>query len=368
MIEVFKNWCLERYKYQKEWKERTGGKIIGYFCTYTPEEIFYAFDILPIRILGSHDLSDITHPHIPDMFCSFCKDVLACVLRGDYDHLDGITDAQSCLHLRQSYMSSQIHKNFSFSHFVYMPNLVQSDRSVDFLFFYYELLIKSLEEFTSKKITDADLIRAICLLNDVRRNLKDILFLRKKEVPLVTGREFMYICCSKFFVHSIDWLQEISKFKKCLSEKNSDKKPKKIMLIGLEDDNIDLVEIIENYGAYVVLEDSCISLRYFWDEAEEDVKDPLKAIAKRYISRIPCPTKDWPKRTRIDFIVNFIEKFQIDGVIIVAQLKCQPHGADIPFIERAILNKGVPVFVLNYDVGIDVWEFEEEIKEFLEKL
>jgi hypothetical protein len=43
----FKEWYENRHEYQRDCKERTGKKMVGFFCTYEPEEIFYAFDILP---------------------------------------------------------------------------------------------------------------------------------------------------------------------------------------------------------------------------------------------------------------------------------------------------------------------------------
>ena len=70
--------------------QRTGGKVIGYFCTYVPEEILHAAGVLPVRILGSHEPQDVTEPHIFGMYCPFCRDCLAQGLQGRYDYLDGI--------------------------------------------------------------------------------------------------------------------------------------------------------------------------------------------------------------------------------------------------------------------------------------
>ncbi len=52
MIEQFQDWYEKRHDYQKEYKERTGKKIVGYFCTYSPEALYYAVEILPVRIMG----------------------------------------------------------------------------------------------------------------------------------------------------------------------------------------------------------------------------------------------------------------------------------------------------------------------------
>ena len=35
--------------YARAWKEKTGGKVVGHFCSYTPEEIITAAGALPVR-------------------------------------------------------------------------------------------------------------------------------------------------------------------------------------------------------------------------------------------------------------------------------------------------------------------------------
>ena len=109
MLEMYKEWYNAKHEYAKEWKKKNGGKVLGYFCTYAPEEIMYAAGILPVRILGSHEPQDVTEPHIFGMFCPFCRDCLAQGLKGRYDYLDGIMISQSCLHIRQAYTSWKMH-------------------------------------------------------------------------------------------------------------------------------------------------------------------------------------------------------------------------------------------------------------------
>ncbi len=41
--------------YLRNWKMRTGKKILGYFCINTPEEIIQAAGVLPVRILSSKE-------------------------------------------------------------------------------------------------------------------------------------------------------------------------------------------------------------------------------------------------------------------------------------------------------------------------
>jgi benzoyl-CoA reductase/2-hydroxyglutaryl-CoA dehydratase subunit BcrC/BadD/HgdB len=52
MFEKFQEVYEKRHDYARDWKKRTGGEVMGCFCSYCPEEIIYAADILPVRMLG----------------------------------------------------------------------------------------------------------------------------------------------------------------------------------------------------------------------------------------------------------------------------------------------------------------------------
>ncbi|MFQ5827312.1 MAG: 2-hydroxyacyl-CoA dehydratase, partial [Dehalococcoidia bacterium] len=101
-MERFEEVAKSRHDYAREWKARTGGKVLGYFCTYVPEEIVYAAGVLPVRILGSHEPQDVTEPYLYGGFCPFCRDCLAQGLLGRYDYVDGVAIARSCVHIYQA--------------------------------------------------------------------------------------------------------------------------------------------------------------------------------------------------------------------------------------------------------------------------
>ncbi len=374
-LDKFQQWYEDRLTYQKEWKVRTGGRMVGYFCTYTPEEIFYAFDVLPVRILGSHEIQDVTEPHLFAMFCPFCRDVLAQGLKGRYDHLDGITIGQSCLHLRQAFNAWDAHRNPGWRHYLPMPNNVQSSRAVPFLKAEYELLIKKLEELTGKSITDSDLKRGITLMNEVRRTMKEIYEFRKKENPPITGLESMYMACSQFFTDAREWLPVAKDALTALSSRQQDRDPgKRLILVGSENDDIAFIKMVEtlgereSVGATVVVEEHCTTTRYFWDEVDQSVDDPLTAIADRYVARTPCPSKDWPQRTRLERILKFARDYNADGAIVIQQKFCDPHENDIPFVRKFLEENGIPTYFLEFDVTTAVGPFAIRVEAFLETL
>ncbi|MBF8304391.1 MAG: Benzoyl-CoA reductase, bzd-type, BzdN subunit [Dehalococcoidia bacterium] len=104
MLKKFNDIVENRHQYAREWKARTGGKVLGIFCTYVPEDIIYAAEnILPVRILGGLQPQDVAESHIAGIYCPFCRDTLAQGLQGKYDYLDGIMIAKSCLHMAQAF-------------------------------------------------------------------------------------------------------------------------------------------------------------------------------------------------------------------------------------------------------------------------
>lgn len=374
-IEKFQDWYEHRHEYQKDWKRRTGKKIIGTFCTYIPEEIYYAFDILPVRILGSHEVQDVTEPHLFAMFCPFCRDVLAQGLKDKYNYLDGITIGQSCIHLRQAYTSWEIHKNPGWSHYLPMPNNLQSPRALPFLIEEYKILIQKLEKLTGKTITDNDLRKSIKMMNKVRRVMKEIYEFRKQANPPITGLESMYMTCSQFFTDAREWLPVAEKVKTELKSRVLTRNPgKRLIIIGSENDDIEFIRMVESLGekesvgATVVVEEHCTTTRYFWDEVNTSIENPLEAIADRYIFRTPCPSKDWPQRTRLQRILKLSKEFNVDGAIIVQQKFCDPHESDIPFIKNFLKDNNIPTYFLEFDVTTAVGPFAIRVEAFLETL
>ena len=196
MLEKFGRWSEARHEYARHWKTTTGGKVVGYFCTYVPEEIIYAAGILPVRILGTHEPEDVTAPHIISMYCPFCRDCLAQGLKGKYDYLDGIVIAQSCMHIRQTFHSWRMHIPVDYSYYINMPHHVQSPRAKPYLAGELAEFKKSLEDWTGKLISEDDLDQAIDTYNTNRRLMKQVYELRQATNPPLTGLEAMQMVVS----------------------------------------------------------------------------------------------------------------------------------------------------------------------------
>ncbi|MFQ6109440.1 MAG: benzoyl-CoA reductase, bzd-type, subunit N [Candidatus Aminicenantales bacterium] len=368
MMESFVEWYENRHDYARKWKERTGGRVVGYFCTYAPEEIMYAAGVLPVRILGSHEPQDVTEPHIFGMFCPFCRDCLAQGLKGRYDYLDGIMIAQSCLHIRQAFTSWKLHIPVDFSYYLPVPNNVQSPRAVPYLTGELRGFKDALEEWTGKSVTDKNLKESIDIMNESRRLTRNLYELRKKIDPPLTGLEAMYAVVSSQVVDKRDYNQEMKKFLQQLPERQTEDGSRiRLMILGSEDDDTEFVKMVESLGAVFVVDDHCTGSRYFWNEVLPE-SDLLASIAARYVKRIPCPSKDWPQRSRIDHIQQLARDWGVQGTIVIQQKFCDPHELDIPAIIDSLKKMGIPSQFLEFDVTVPVGQFKTRVEAFLEML
>lgn len=361
-----------RHEYAKDWKRRTGGKVAGYMCTYAPEELLYAADILPIRILGGHEAPTLATPHIFDMWCPFCRDCLNQGLKGKYDYLDGLLEVNACLHMRQAFGAWEIHVPTPWTYYFVMPNAVRSPRARPFLAGELAEFKKALEEWTGKTITDEDIDRGIDIMNTNRRLMKRVYELRKEDNPAITGTEAMTMVWASQLMDKREHNELLKQLLEKLPKRKLDRDPGvRLMITGSENDDRPFMEMVESIGGTVVIDDHCTGSRYFWDEVVTN-QDRLQAIANRYCDRVPCPNKDWGtedcSRVRFPHILELARDYRVQGAILIQQKFCDPHELDIPSLRRYLENNDIPCYFLEFEVTVPVGQFRVRVEAFLEQI
>ncbi|MEW5724805.1 MAG: 2-hydroxyacyl-CoA dehydratase [Thermodesulfobacteriota bacterium] len=373
MMEKFLEVYQNRHKYQKEYRKRTGNKVVGYFCTYVPEEILYAADILPVRILGGHEPPSLAVPHLFDMWCPFSRDCLSQGLAGKYDYLDGVMIAQSCLHQRHAFAAWEINVPTPWKYFLCMPNAVRSPHAKSFLAGELMDFKKAVEEWVGRPITEEDLARGIDIVNTNRRLMKQVYQFRKKDNPPLTGAEAMTMVWASQLMDKREHNEILKEVLAELPERKLERDPGvRLMMVGSENDDLPFISMVENNlpGTFVI-EDHCTGARYFWDEVVTN-GDGLQAIANRYCDRVPCANKDWGpvgiERKRFAFILNLAQEYKVQGVLLIQQKFCDPHELDIPSLRRRLEANGLPCYFLEFEVTVPVGQFRIRVEAFLEQI
>jgi len=376
MIEEFRDWYENRHSYAKEWKRNNpDGKVLGYFCTYVPEEILYAANVLPVRILGGHEPPTLATPHMFDMWCPFSRDCLNQALQGKYDYLDGLMIAQSCLHPRHAFSAWLIEAPHLWNYFLCMPNAVRSLHSKKFLRGELEEFKKSVEHWVGRPVTDTDLDRGIEMMNTNRRLMKEVYEFRKEDHPPITGTEAMTMVWASALMDKREHNELVKGLLKELPNRKLDRETGvRLMIVGSENDDRPFLEMVESARATFVIEDHCTGSRYFWDEVVPK-KDRLQAIADRYCDRVPCPGKDWGtgekegwQRKRFPHLLRLAKDYRVQGVVLMQQKFCDPHEADIPSLRRYFESHGIPTYFLEFEVTVPVGQFRIRMEAFIEQI
>jgi bzd-type benzoyl-CoA reductase N subunit len=352
----------------KEWKAR-GGKVVGWFCDYVPEELIHAAGLLPVRVTGvlKEIPFDDANAYLYTTTCSFVRTCFQLAFEKKYDYLDGFVVASNCDHARRLFDVWDRYISTPYRYIISVPHtkLPQAQK-----FYERELedFKKSLEDHFKVRILEEKLRESIQLFNQTRKNLRKLNDLRKEDSPKIAGSEVSKImnACEKLpkekfnsMIESV--LQELG---------NSHRKngaPLRLMVSGSVLNNANYIEFIENQGCSVVIDDLCTGVRYWWDEVSED-KPPMEALALRYLTRFPC-ARMTPGEERFKQVVELAKEFRVDGVIQEMVRYCTPTAWERPWLRKSFEDAGIPVLQLEILYGAaGTGQLKIRIQAFLEML
>ncbi len=368
--------------YYKERKQRaielkkSGKKIIGYFCCFVPLEILSAFDLVPYRIHGN-----VTKPIeqadtcLETTLCPYVRSCFDLALKGEYDFLDGLVVPHTCDTIQRIYDIWKYYRSFPYFHFINVPHMI-APSSYEFFKNELKIFIKSLEKFTGQTLTSERLEEAIQLHNENRSLLRQLYELRKPQPPLVSGTNVTKILIIGMGIPVEEYNTLVKRLIKEVQEYPLDgnKQFPRILVYGNEIDDIAFIKLIEDSGAYVVMDDLCTGSRTFW----KDVKltpDPLDGIAEHYLRDISCPRTYIPKMetrqkdldNRFGYLRNFITEFKVKGAIFYIIRYCDTYDLEAPDVRDYLKEQGIPVLVLEDEYTmVSIGQLRTRIQAFLE--
>ncbi len=367
-LEKFAGVIEGRHDYARQWKERTGGKVIGYLCTYVPEEVLHAAGVLPVRIMPSHQPQDVTEPHIFTMFCPYSRGCLGEGLLGHYDYLDGIVHAHGCYHIRQTFDSWKRHLSPAFSHYYFMPTRVTTGSAGEHLPREIAKMRSALEKWTGRKIANADLERSIEVYNTNRRLLRQIYETRQADSPPLSGAEAMEMVLAGMVMDKAEHNGLLEELAASLPQRQrSVDDPVRLMLVGSEMDDVNFLRLVESLGGETVIDDNCVGTRYFWNQTPNH-SDPVESISRRYLDKPPCPVYDLAGHYRLEHVMELVRQYRVQSVIIALQKFCDPHEYDIPSMQSEFKKINIPTLLLESDLTLPEGQFRTRVEAHLEML
>jgi benzoyl-CoA reductase subunit C len=360
--------------------QQQGRKIFGYLCIYPILEMLTAFDIVPFRLFG-----DINEPvtkannFLPTVVCPFLRSYLDLGLKGRYNFLDGIITSHICdvgagVPAIWNYAIKTL-----YTYHIDTPHTTR-ESAQEYHRKLMDSLQASLEEYIGRKLDPAKLAEAIRKHNQQRALVRELYDLKKPDPPLISGAETIQVIKA---VQSLPVEEGSQLLREVIAEikKRKDgpvKKAGRLMIWGSILDNSSLVEMIESLDANVVMDDTCVGSRPFFDDVKI-TKNPLDGLAGHYLNHIKCPRtfisdyfaqqKDHitDLKRRYGYLGDYARDWHANGVVMEALKYCDTHGYEVPSVKDYFNEIGLPSIYLEHDYTLGVMsQLKTRVQGFLE--
>jgi benzoyl-CoA reductase/2-hydroxyglutaryl-CoA dehydratase subunit BcrC/BadD/HgdB len=241
-----------------------------------------------------------------------------------------------------------------------------------------------IEKLTGKKITGKTLRSAIELVQKATKAFRRLQELRKGS-PVIMGRDAMLVNQTFMWDDIKRWTEKTEALCDELEERVRKKiwacppDTPRVMVTGTPmfwPDNWKLPSLIEEASPQGVLvaDELCSGERLLYDPVGVDewsMDDMLKGISERYLmsSTCPCFTSTDGNEDRINWLVNKVKEWKVQGVIYHVVRGCMLYAMEFTRVKRVLDRLGVPVYYLDTEyTREDVGQMKTRVEAFLEML
>jgi bzd-type benzoyl-CoA reductase N subunit len=326
-------------------------KIIGYCCTYTPEELIFAAGAHPVRLFGNKGPINLADAHLQAYSCSLVRGVLEDALAGNLDALDGMVFPHTCDSIQRLSDIWRLNIASMWHNDVVLPVKLNTESSHEYLLDVLKKFRRELQAWIGAPLTDAALQESIATYNRLRALLKRVYVLKSASPGILSGRAVNTMVKGAMIMdrcEAIKLLEPLVQALEAETGKTTSRAAKRVILAGSICNHPEIYDIVEKAGAEVVWDELCTGSRFFEGQIDED-GDPLAAIARRYIDRMNCPAKHKDLRSRGETLLRMAQEHTAMGVIFLNFKFCEPHAFDYPYLKEMLQARGIPSLLLEID-------------------
>jgi bcr-type benzoyl-CoA reductase subunit C len=328
---------------------QTGRKIIGYLCSYAPEELIHAAGCHPMRLFSSGHEILLAENHLQSYCCSLVRGVLEDSLAGRLDFLDGTVFPHTCDSMQRLSDIWRMTGRYDFFADLLVPAKLDTQSSAAYLESVLARFKADLETALETTITDQDLASSIALFNRIRTLLAGIHEFCVRYPGRIRGADMTALVKGTMIMDRNEAATLLADVAASLDHLPVPDPPvKRVILAGSVCDTPDLSDMVETAGGAVVGDDLCTGQRWF-DGIVTEGQPPLTALADRYRTRVICPAKHAGLTRRADHLRSLVDRTRADGVIFAMLKFCDPHAFDYPSLKACLDAQGIRSMTLEID-------------------
>ncbi len=358
--------------------KKTGGKVIGSFCVFVPEEIVIAAGGISIGLCSGVEIGTAEAEKVlPRNICPLIKSFMGFKLGKVcpyFETCDMVVGETTCDGKKKAF---EILNDYIPVHLMETPQM-RRNRDRELWLGEVKDFANMVEETTGNTITADNLAKAIKEVNGKRQALQRLAKLRKHDPAPISGKDSlvieqiaMYDNVARFTAKVNDLCDELEE-KVQAGEGAFNRKTPRVIVTGtpMAIPNWKVPHIIETSGAVIVAEELCTGLRYFETEVAEDGQTTdglLINLAERYLG-INCAVFT-PNIGRMDKLLQLVEEYKADGVIHCALSFCDPYTVESNRVEKTLKEHNIPMLKLEtgYDQE-DAGQLKTRVEAFVEMI
>jgi benzoyl-CoA reductase subunit C len=354
-------------------KAETGKPVIGYLCCFAPPEIISAAGAIPYRITGIPGSDNSAADAYTEPYgCTYVRNILARATKGELDFIDGLVISHSCDMVQRLYGIWTYYHPLSYSFLFNVPHQVTPWGQ---RFYKRELgfFKESLEKYTGRRVTHDALKDEIALFNQNRSLVRKLYDLRKGKAPGISGSAILKLLMAGGALPAQVFQEKLKTAleQALITGEQETVKPAKprILIWGSIMDNPALFRMVEEAGALVVADDTCIGFRV-WEKDVPQTADPYDGLTEHYFINFQCPRTDrGPGSKRFDYLLERAREYKADGVIGYIISFCDPHKFDYPDLRDHLKAAGLPMLLIDDNYSFEpAGAIETRLQAFIEML
>jgi benzoyl-CoA reductase subunit C len=356
------------YPTVKRWRE-AGGKVIGHFQVYFPEELAHAAGLLPVKLQGAPIDAMQSESRFGSYLCSILKTSLELQLSHRIE-LDGFVSHPICDAARN--LAAVWDRNSDYpAQILYLPQNANSAHAGEYLRGEYERMLGDIESIAGHKVSMEDLRASIELFNHNRQLLRR-LYAVKRDSPWLVAAEEAYSLVSlagrmprEEHNELLEWILER------LPERSTKPQDRiRVVYEGgfCEQPPLDLIRLIGR-SCYLVDDDLLIGLRWITEDVTLD-GDPLSNLAEAYLERSSySPVQHDLRKPKEKMLLARIETSGAQAAIVTAAKMCEPGLEEQVAYTMALDEADIPYFVSEFQESMTSFDhLELQLETFAENL
>jgi benzoyl-CoA reductase subunit C len=352
----------------QRWRE-AGGKLVGHFQVYFPEEIVHAAGMLPVKIRGAQVEAMQADSRFGSYLCSILKTSLELALSGRLK-LEMFVTHPICDAARN--LAAVWGRNFSYPcQILYLPQNANSSHAATYLRCEYDRLKRAVEEISGAVITDDALRNSLAVYNENRSLLRELYAIKRATPWLISADEAYALMAIGGVIPREEHNDLLRVVLPMIRERQVRPKDKiRVVFEGgfCEQPPLDLIRAIAR-SCYVVDDDFLIGLRWIVEDVPLE-GDPLGNMAEAYLEKSSySPVQHDLRKPKETMLLDRIKSAGASAAIITAAKMCEPGLEEQVAYTRALDEAGIPYFVGEFEENMTSFDnMEIQLETFVESI